>query len=418
MKKKILTISLVVIISIILAILIKSLIFNKEKKSNTENNNEVVSILTIDVNPSIQINLDKNNIVINVIPLNDDSKLLLADKKFYGKTIENTLETIISLLKEKNYFDEGTNAILINVKSNDKELSDTVQEKVETITKDKEINVEVIMLSVEENEELKDLAEKNNITISKAYYIEEIIKEQDELTFEELKDLSINEISKKMNNQKEVEIEKETEKEKVEKSNTETEIKKNQSNNTSSKSYGCNPPADLKSKDWCVFNKSRPQTCEYFYSQKINNTNNLMEQTLSRLGIDPFSALERYATETVYEGSSYCLAIVIKVTDRNYAYTLLYDSVTGELLKESSTKTPTLIDENIIKQKGLEHFGINEEDARMVWVSTGVDKSGGPDEYYRHQVNIDMPDGTCYSADYNAVTGVLVSERTWKNSLS
>ena len=80
MKKKVIIISSITLVFVLAVALIILLVFNKDKDLNIEKekfDNEIVSILTIEVNPSIEINLNKTNIVVSVVALiiNDDSRM-------------------------------------------------------------------------------------------------------------------------------------------------------------------------------------------------------------------------------------------------------------------------------------------------------------------------------------------------------
>ena len=400
-EKKLVIISVIVMTLIVCGIGAYGIISYKTPRDNTkdvEKKKEIVSTIILDINPSIKIDLDKDNKIINITPLNDDAKDIVPSD-LEGKELKEAIVEITDKLVEKGYTKEEV-VILVNT------TGEIKAPEVETVIKDTFVakEIEVSVIAQELSETAKEEAEKYNITESKASYIEEVLKEKENLTFEELKDKSIDELNKIKNEPVPTPTPVPTQKPSGGNSGT-----------TQPKTSSCTPPSDLKSKEWCTFNVSRPQWCEYNYPQKINNTSNLMEQQLTRLGIEPFSALNRYSTETKYEGSSYCLAIKMQIADRNYSYTLLLDSVTGDLLKETKTKVPALIDENVVKQKALQHFNLKEEEVVMMWVSTDIEGSGGPGEYYRHQVNIEMPGKQMYTANYNAVTGELVTERIWQN---
>ena len=419
MKKKILIITLIVVLlaSITAGCIYGINMHNKNLKSQEEQENirtTIVSTLTIDVNPSIEINLNNENEVVNVKPLNEDSTKLLENTEFKGNSLEETMNILITLLKDNEYLSYETNTILINVESNDEKLSSIVQDSVKKIAKEKEIIIDVVMLSVEETEELKELAVQNNITISKAYYIQEQIKDEEGITFEELKDVSINEIKTKVEDYKEEQERKN--KEETNKSSQENKTSNNSSGNVNksngnSGSSSCNPPSDLKSSEWCSFNTKRPQWCNFSYSQKAN-TYTLDQSLYSHIGISPFDLIGGYGTEVLKDGASYCYAYKSIITTRQYRYTFLLDSVTGEILEESKENVPSFIDENTIKQNALNNFGLKEEDCIRVEVNLHTEMEGSPNWYYRYSVAMQLSDGTLHSAWYNAVTGALVKTQT------
>ena len=194
---------------------------------------------------------------------------------------------------------------------------------------------------------------------------------------------------------------------KEEEEKTNTNVNNNSNGGNSGSDGSCTPPEYLKDPSWCSFNVSRPQWCEYYYPEKMNQFTFSQNQYL-RLGINEFDSIGGYATEKQDARSSYCTAFLNVITTREYRYIIIADSVTGEILEETRENVPTPVDENIVKQHALNYFNLKEEDCRMVWVSFGTEGEGGPNWYYRYQVNIDLPDGTLHTIDYNAITGNLV----------
>ena len=75
--------------------------------------NRIVTVLTMDINPSISIGLNYKNKVIKVRGLNEDGKELVKDNKIEGKTLEVAIEDITELVIEKGYITEEDNHILI-----------------------------------------------------------------------------------------------------------------------------------------------------------------------------------------------------------------------------------------------------------------------------------------------------------------
>lgn len=230
-KKLIIITSIVALVGLVTAGCIYGVVKHNENLRAQEEQerirNTIVSTLTIDVNPSIEVNLNKDNEVISVKPLSEDSKKLLENTDFKWNSLEDTIGTLITTLKDNAYLDGEAETILINVDSEDKQLLSLVHNSVEKATQEREIAAEVVMLSVKATDELKELAEQNNITVSKAYYIREQIKGAEGLKIEDLKDASISEIKVKAEEKKDA-IKKEEEKAKAE-----AEAQKNQNNRPS-----------------------------------------------------------------------------------------------------------------------------------------------------------------------------------------
>lgn len=365
-------------------------------------NNKIVATIILDINPSIEINLNKQEKVISVIPLNDDAKDIINDN-FKGTSLNNTIAIITDNLIEKGYSSDGQLEILLNTQGNIN--TKTVENIIKTAFNEKQIETNITTQNITDNAKVN--AEKYHITESKAAYIEEIIKDNQELTFEDLKDKSISELNNLKSKQTET-----TNTEKPEESSPSDDNNNESSNpvnnNGGGYSGGCNPPSNLKDSAWCSFNTSRPQWCEYYYPEKLNEFN-YSSSLYSHLGIGQFDSIGGYSSETPDARSSYCSAFINIITTRVYRYTIISDSVTGEIIEERKENVPAFVDENVVKEHAINYFNLTEEDYNMAWVSLNTEAEGAPYWYYRYQVNIEMKDGSLHTVNYNAVTGALVA---------
>lgn len=100
------------------------------------NNYVVASTVTIDINPSIEITLNRNDYVIGVTALNDDGIAVIEkDVKYRGLTIDEAIEIIVTKLNELGYVVDTTdenNVLLITVDSTNENIRSRIQEKFNT----------------------------------------------------------------------------------------------------------------------------------------------------------------------------------------------------------------------------------------------------------------------------------------------
>ena len=216
---------------------------------------------------------------------------------------------LVDSLEQNNYLSDENNLILINVDSKDEKLLELVKNKTNESLEKNKVNGEIVIQQVEETSELKELAEKNNITISKAYYIQEQIKNEEGLKVEDFKDTSITEIKEKINNYKQEQEQKKQE-EQNEESKEKTTPKTNTTTQKATKTYTCTPPNDLKDTEWCNWNNKRPQSCEFYYDDI--STDKVRGYALSRYNLD--DSASTYITTQAYKGASYCRAHIVKIT--------------------------------------------------------------------------------------------------------
>ncbi len=178
MNKKYFIVSLIVVV---LILLIALFINSKE---------EVYSTITLDINPSIEININKNEELISIKALNDDAKGIV-DNSLKGKSLSEVFKSISKKLIENNYVTDGNVVMLVNSSRNmDYEV---LKETIVRSFKENDISVDVITVS-KVTEDDKKYAKEHNITPYKAAYINSIKEEVENVDIEYLTDKSINEI--------------------------------------------------------------------------------------------------------------------------------------------------------------------------------------------------------------------------------
>ena len=91
-------------------------------------NNRIVSTITLDINPSIEINLDRNENVKSIVALNDDA-MEIINSNIKGKTLEETIDTIVDNLIDKGYVKEN-DTIEIILYSEGKISNNDIKEKL------------------------------------------------------------------------------------------------------------------------------------------------------------------------------------------------------------------------------------------------------------------------------------------------
>ncbi|MBQ4269687.1 MAG: hypothetical protein IJB97_08580 [Clostridia bacterium] len=72
-----------------------------------------VSYVGIDVNPSISLVLDENNVVLSVTADNEDAQVLLYGEQLVGLSVEKAVETIAELSVELEYLNDGNHGVSI-----------------------------------------------------------------------------------------------------------------------------------------------------------------------------------------------------------------------------------------------------------------------------------------------------------------
>lgn len=155
-------------------------------------NNRTATTITIDINPSIIIELTKEEKVKRIKAVNEDAKDIISNN-IKGKELKEAFKMIADKLKEKGYAKE--NDLLELLVYTEGDLSnDKVKEIIEKTLRDKRIDSYVITIDNVTKED-KKIAKKYNISIAKAAYINAIVKDNSSLKIEDIVKESIKELN-------------------------------------------------------------------------------------------------------------------------------------------------------------------------------------------------------------------------------
>ena len=222
MRKKKKPILLIIFVILFLLAVVFGLIYYYEF-------NKIVVVVTMDINPSVSLSLNRMAKVIKAEGINEDGKKLLQDNKLKGESLENAIDNISDLVIDNGYFSNENNHILVNVEG---EIKEDVSKILTNEIKEKKIECEIIFQELSDSS--KENASKYGISENKASYIEEVIKDNKDITFEDLKDKSINEINEFIDEKKEEAEKEESKKEEDKKPTTNSGTNTGTTNNNSS----------------------------------------------------------------------------------------------------------------------------------------------------------------------------------------
>ena len=127
--------------------------------------------MTVDINPSVELMVDKDNKVISVTALNDDAAVILqGEASIVGKESDDAVKAIVSLATDTGYIVKGEvsadeNTVKISVSGDTKwakDLAKDAEKKVNQFFKDSGIAGTVEKVDALTSDALKALAEKNS----------------------------------------------------------------------------------------------------------------------------------------------------------------------------------------------------------------------------------------------------------------
>lgn len=157
------------------------------------------STISLDVNPSIEIQVNQKERVLAVIPLNDDGKIVLGDMDLTGSDLEVTVNALIGSMLQNGYLNDTSNSILVSVDSDDSNKSAEIQKRltdeISLLLCTDTFDGAVLSQTVRQDEDTRALAAQYGITLGKAQLIQQIVSQNSRYTFPDLVPLSINELN-------------------------------------------------------------------------------------------------------------------------------------------------------------------------------------------------------------------------------
>ena len=146
----------------------------------------------IDVNPSVELQINRFGKVNGVVYHNTDAEEALNGIKLKGKSAKSALENVIAAFDTAGYFDTEAELYISALDKNGKtdDLLDDLSEHAEKIKGNKKYNVNTSKVT----KEMRDEAKAEGISPGKYKVIAAIIEENPEYSVDELKDKSMAEL--------------------------------------------------------------------------------------------------------------------------------------------------------------------------------------------------------------------------------
>lgn len=162
--------------------------------SYTYQNGKVDSVIGIDVNPSVELSVNKRNKVLEAEALNEDARQIMEGMDLEGVDLNVAVNAVIGSMVTHGYLDDLDNAILVTV-SNDSikkatSLRTSVVNDIQDTLEEKQVKAVVYDQQVIEEEEVKELAKEYGISYGKAYFLKELIEQNSSLTMEDMEKLA------------------------------------------------------------------------------------------------------------------------------------------------------------------------------------------------------------------------------------
>lgn len=158
---------------------------------------QVDALVTLDVNPSVELKVNKDDRVLAADAKNEDAVKILDNMDLKNTPIDVAINALIGSMLKHGYIQENSNSVLLSVESVNGAKSAVLQRNLtESISRQlNRVNGAVISQNLTNDGELQTLAEAHQISYGKAALVQKILNENSHLLFADLAKLSINELN-------------------------------------------------------------------------------------------------------------------------------------------------------------------------------------------------------------------------------
>ena len=162
----------------------------------------VASVVSLDVNPSIELKVSRNEKVLVCTPLNEDAKAILADMSngadLKGAKLDVAVNAIVGSLVRNGYLDSISSAIMISVEDKNTTRAEKLQREltsaVDGVLQTSAAKASVLTQTLTQDAAREQQARENNISTGKAALVNRVLALNPSLSFDALAALSVEEL--------------------------------------------------------------------------------------------------------------------------------------------------------------------------------------------------------------------------------
>ena len=159
-------------------------------------------MVSLDVNPSIELKVNRSEKVLVCTPLNEDAKAILADMgngaDLKGAKLDVAVNAIVGSLVRNGYLDSISSAIMISVEDKDTARAEKLQREltstVDGVLQTSESRASVLTQTLTQDAGLTQQARENSISTGKAALVNRVLALNATLKFDALAKLSVEEL--------------------------------------------------------------------------------------------------------------------------------------------------------------------------------------------------------------------------------
>ena len=164
--------------------------------------NAAASVVSLDVNPSIELRVSRSEKVLVCAPLNEDAKAILADMgggaDLKGAKLDVAVNAIVGSLVRNGYLSSISSAIMISVEDKNTARAEKLQREltdaVDGVLQTSDAKASVLTQTLTQDAAREQQARENSISTGKAALVNRILAINPALQFDALAKLSVEEL--------------------------------------------------------------------------------------------------------------------------------------------------------------------------------------------------------------------------------
>ena len=164
--------------------------------------NAAASVVSLDVNPSIELRVSRSEKVLACAPLNEDAKAVLADMgggaDLKGAKLDVAVNAIVGSLVRNGYLSSISSAIMISVEDKNTGRAEKLQREltdaVDGVLQTSDAKASVLTQTLTQDAAREQQARENSISTGKAALVNRILTINPALQFDALAKLSVEEL--------------------------------------------------------------------------------------------------------------------------------------------------------------------------------------------------------------------------------
>ena len=164
--------------------------------------NAAASVVSLDVNPSIELRVSRSEKVLVCVPLNEDAKAILADMgggaDLKGAKLDVAVNAIVGSLVRNGYLSSISSAIMISVEDKNTARAEKLQREltdaVDGVLQTSDAKASVLTQTLTQDAAREQQARENSISSGKAALVNRVLAINPALQFDALAKLSVEEL--------------------------------------------------------------------------------------------------------------------------------------------------------------------------------------------------------------------------------